>query len=260
MGAGFLGFAMKIPAITIQDLTATYQRHPAVHHVSVAFAPGSLTAIVGPNGAGKTTLLRCLAGLHKPESGSIGCGALQRSQIALLAQAGTLDRSFPIDCRDVVLLGLIGKIGAFRAIGKDDVARADAALEQVGMQGFGARPVGSLSAGQMQRVMFARLIVQEAPVMLLDEPFNAVDMRTEADLLALIHEWHRQGRTLITVLHDLDLVREHFPQTLLLAREVVAFGDTEDVLRKENRERARLAAEAWVAGAPVCEVPHQAHG
>ncbi len=250
---------MNLPHITIANLTATYQRHPAVHHVSVDFAPGSLTAIVGPNGAGKTTLLRCLAGLHTPESGSISRGDLKRTQIALLPQAGTLDASFPLDCRDVVMLGLIGEVGAFAAIGAEGRVRADAALKQVGLQGFADRPVGSLSAGQMQRVLFARLIVQEAPVMLLDEPFNAVDARTEADLLALIHGWHDQGRTVIAVLHDLDLVRTAFPQCLLLAREVMAFGPTADVLSQENRVRARLAAEAWVEAAPICHAEHEAH-
>ena len=244
-------------AISVSNLTATYQRHPAVHHVSAEFAAGSLTAIVGPNGAGKTTLLRCLAGLHRPQSGSIALGDLTRSEIALLAQTGTLDRSFPIDCRDVVLLGLIGKIGAFRAAGEQDLARAESALRLVGMEGFSRRAVGSLSAGQLQRVMFARLIVQQAPVMLLDEPFNAVDARTEGDLLALIHHWHGEGRTVIAVLHDLEVVREHFPRTLLLAREVVAFGPTAEVLSKHNRERARLAAEAWNAAAPVCEIEHE---
>jgi zinc/manganese transport system ATP-binding protein len=170
-----------------------------------------------------------------------------------------LDASFPLDCRDVVMLGLIGEVGAFAAIGAEGRVRADAALKQVGLQGFADRPVGSLSAGQMQRVLFARLIVQEAPVMLLDEPFNAVDARTEADLLALIHGWHDQGRTVIAVLHDLDLVRTAFPQCLLLAREVMAFGPTADVLSQENRVRARLAAEAWVEAAPICHAEHEAH-
>ncbi len=245
--------------ISVVNLTATYQRHPAVHHVSAEFAPGSLTAIVGPNGAGKTTLLRCLAGLHQPESGAVLRGDLTRQQIALLPQAGTLDPSFPIDCRDVVMLGLIGEAGAFRAMGASDRARAEAALAQVGLHDFARRPVGSLSAGQMQRVLFARLIVQEAPVLLLDEPFNAVDTRTEADLLALIDQWHHQGRTVIAVLHDLDLVRAHFPQCLLLARQLVAFGPTEAVLSQENRQRARMVAEAWVGDAPVCEAESDLH-
>ena len=191
------------------------------------------------------------------QAGSITRGELTRSQIALLPQAGTLDASFPIDCRDVVALGMIGKIGAFGAVGAADLARAQAALDQVGMSGFARRPVGSLSAGQMQRVLFARLIVQEAPVLLLDEPFNAVDARTEVDLLALIHDWHHQGRTVIAVLHDIELVRAHFPQTLLMAREVVAFGPTDQVLSQENRVRARLTAEAWMADAPVCHASHE---
>jgi len=239
-------------AIRLHDLTLTHDRHPAVHHVSGSFAPGSLTGVVGPNGAGKSTLLRALAGLHPVASGRIeGAGP---GQVALLPQGTTLDRSFPIACLDVVALGLWRSCGAFRPIGPANRARAEAALDAVGLRGFERRPVGSLSAGQFQRLLFARLMVQDAPILLLDEPFNAVDARTEADLLALVEAWHGAGRTVILVSHDLDLVRAHCPDTLLLARHVLAWGPTETVLHPGAMRRARLEAEAWTETAPPCRV------
>jgi ABC-type dipeptide/oligopeptide/nickel transport system ATPase subunit len=125
-----------------------------------------------------------------------------------------------------------------------DPARVAAALDKVGLSGFATRPVGALSAGQFQRVMFARLMLQDAKLLLLDEPTAAVDTRTEADLVAQIRAWHAEGRTVVVVLHDLDLVRALCPQALLLAGSKVAWGATEQVLTAENRLHARLLAEA----------------
>jgi len=239
-------------SVRLHDLTLTHDRHPAVHHLSGAFAPGSLTAVVGPNGAGKTTLLRALAGLHPVASGRIeGAGP---GQVALLPQGTALDRSFPIGCLDVVALGLWRSCGPFRPIGPESLDRAEAALAAVGLRGFERRPVGTLSAGQFQRLLFARLIVQDAPVLLLDEPFNAVDARTEADLVRLVEDWHGAGRIVVLVSHDLDLVRAHCPETLLLARHALAWGPTDRVLQPGAMRQARLQAEAWAETAPECRV------
>ena len=244
---------MKIApaALALADVTICHARRPAVHHLSGRFAPGSLTAIVGPNGAGKTTLLRALAGLHAPESGRISVDGTAR--IALLPQMAALDRSFPITCRDVVMQGLWPRIGAFRSVSSADQARVDQALAAVGLAGLAKRPVGSLSAGQLQRLLFARLLVQDADILLLDEPFNAVDAKTAADLLRLIRQWHGEGRTVIAVLHDLDLVAREFPETLLLARDLIAWGPTEQTLSPSNRLQARRMAEGWAEDAEACD-------
>ncbi|MFN6953346.1 MAG: metal ABC transporter ATP-binding protein [Acetobacteraceae bacterium] len=239
---------MVAPAIRIENLTVAHGRHPAVHHVSGSVAAGSLTAIVGPNGAGKTTLLRAIAGLHPPSGGRVSLAG----RVALLPQAAALDRGFPISCRDVVLLGLWGKVGAFAPMPAGAANRAEEALAAVGLAGFGRRTVGSLSAGQFQRLLFARLLLQDAPILLLDEPFTAVDARTAADLLGIIRRWHGEGRTILAVLHDLDLVRAEFPEALLLAREAIAWGPTEQALSAANRLRARMMAEAWDDTAGAC--------
>ncbi|MCW3476793.1 metal ABC transporter ATP-binding protein [Limobrevibacterium gyesilva] len=240
------------PAITLSDLTCVHERHPAVHHLSGRFAPGCLTAVVGPNGAGKTTLLRAIAGLHTAHEGRVDRGGLSCDRIGLLPQASALDRGFPVTCRDVVAMGAWGRMGAFRALPADAAERVGAALRSVGLAGFERRLAGSLSAGQFQRVLFARLMLQDAPVLLLDEPFTAVDARTAADLLKLIHRWHGEGRSVIAVLHDLDLVAREFPETLLLARDPIAWGPTVATLSAANRLRARLVAEAWAERPELC--------
>jgi zinc/manganese transport system ATP-binding protein len=199
-----------------------------------------LTALVGPNGAGKTTLLRALAGLHPLAGGVLDRGGAKPADIAILPQGSQLDRDFPLRCRDVVALGFAARLGPFRRIGPSDLGRAEAALAAVGLPDHAGHPIGALSAGQFQRVLFARLMVHDAPVLLLDEPFTAVDAATEEDLIALVQAWHAGGRTIVAVLHDLDLVRAVFPRTLLLAGHPIAWGPTEAVLSESNCIRAGL--------------------
>ena len=217
---------MTPPPIQLHGLTLCYGARTVVRGLSGVFAPGSLTALIGDNGAGKTTLLRALAGLHPAHEGVIDRAGLTPADIALLPQGSQLDRGFPIACRDVVALGLTGRLGPFRGIGPAELARADQALASVGLPDMGRRAIGALSAGQFQRVLFARLILQDASVLLLDEPFAAVDAATAADLLGLLRGWHGQGRTIITVLHDLDMARAHFPETLHLAGARTRWGAT----------------------------------
>ncbi|MFA5122993.1 zinc ABC transporter ATP-binding protein AztA [Zavarzinia sp.] len=241
------------PAVELRDLTVAYDRHPAVHHVNHRFAPASLTAVVGPNGAGKSTLIKAIAGLLRPVQGGVTTGTLKRREIAYLPQQAEIDRSFPITVGDTVALGHWRRVGVLRALGRDLREQVSQALAAVGLEGFEQRQVGSLSAGQFQRVLFARLLLQDAPVILLDEPFNAIDARTTADLLALVARWHGEKRTVIAVLHDMEQVRAHFPETLMLAREVVAAGPTERCLTPENLLKLRRMSERWHEDAAVCE-------
>jgi zinc/manganese transport system ATP-binding protein len=233
------------PAVRLEDLTVAYRRHPAVHHVSGAFAPNSLTAIVGPNGAGKSTLLKAIMGLLPAAEGRILLDGIRRRDIAYLPQASELDRTFPVTVADLVSLGAWREAGPFGRIGGRALARVLEAIESVGLGGFEGRTIGTLSGGQLQRALFARVLVQDSRLLLLDEPFTAIDTRTVMDLLAVVRRWHGEGRTVIAVLHDMELVRDHFPETLLIARELVGWGQTADVLLPERLREARNLSEAW---------------
>ncbi|HEY5795477.1 MAG TPA: zinc ABC transporter ATP-binding protein AztA [Bosea sp. (in: a-proteobacteria)] len=238
-------------AIRLQDLTLGYDRHPAVHHLSGEIASGSLTAIVGPNGAGKSTLLKGIAGALSPLGGDVSVAGGKR--LAYLPQSAELDRSFPIHVYDLVAMGLWSSAGIFGRIGRGAAAKVEAAIAAVGLSGFERRPIGALSGGQMQRALFARLLLQDADIILLDEPFTAIDARTTADLLALVQRWHGESRTVVAVLHDIETVRRAFPHTLLLARETVAWGETAQVLTPANLLKARRMVEAFDSHAAPCE-------
>ena len=240
--------------LQFRDVTLGYDRHPAVHHLSGEVASGALIAVVGPNGAGKSTLFRGLVGILKPLAGSIERGGLDIRDIAYLPQTVDIDRSFPISVYDFVGTGLWRTTGFFGGMGKAAREKIAAALSAVGLNGFENRTIGTLSGGQMQRMLFARVLLQDARMIVLDEPFNAIDAKTSADLLALVRRWHSEKRTVLAALHDMDLVRANFPDTLLLARGPVAWGKTADVLTVENLLEARRMCEAFDEGAAACVV------
>lgn len=240
-------------SISLHNLSVGYDRHPAVHHICGTFADASMTAIVGPNGGGKSTLLKALVGFLRPMSGHIDFNGITPRDIAYLPQQSEVDRSFPLSVMDVVLLGHWPKVGAFSAITKAQRDTALRALERTGMSAFAERPIEALSTGQWQRVLFARLLVQNARVLLLDEPFAAIDGRTTHDLMHVLQHLQEEGRTVIAVMHDYPLVREHFPQALMLARELIGWGPTSEILCDENLARAAHLASHWVEHAAECE-------
>ena len=240
--------------LQFRDVTLGYDRHPAVHHLSGEVIAGALLAIVGPNGAGKSTLFRGIVGILNPLAGTILTGDLDVRDIAYLPQTVDIDRSFPISVFDFVGTGLWRKVGVFGGIGKDARQKIERALMAVGLSGFENRAIGTLSGGQMQRMLFARVLLQDARLIVLDEPFNAVDAKTSTDLLALVKRWHAERRTVLAALHDLDLVRANFPETLLLARGKVAWGATADVLTADNLLEARRMCEAFDDSAAACAV------
>jgi zinc/manganese transport system ATP-binding protein len=250
------------PAIRFEDVTLGYGRHPAVHHLHGTVSKGELLAVVGPNGAGKSTLLKGIAGALTPLSGHIGLGSaptdgvqtggLTTGRIAYLPQLAEIDRSFPMPVFDMVAMGLWNRTGLFGGIGSKNNERIRQALATVGLTGFEDRTIGTLSGGQLQRALFARLLLQDADLILLDEPFAAIDSKTAADLVMLVQRWHDEKRTIIAVLHDLDLVRTVFPRTLLIAREVVAWGETREALSAQNLLNARHMLEAHDPQAKPC--------
>ncbi|MEM1160407.1 MAG: zinc ABC transporter ATP-binding protein AztA [Pseudomonadota bacterium] len=239
-------------ALQFEDLTLGYNRQPAVMGLDASVEAGSLTAIVGPNGAGKSTLLKGVIGTLSPMAGRVLLGKLAKENIAYLPQQSEIDRAFPMSVVDLVSMGLWQEIGAFGGLKHQHRSRVSDAISAVGLDGFEARAIGSLSGGQVQRALFARLMLQDTPIVLLDEPFNSIDARTTADLIQIVHRWHWEGRTVMAVLHDFDTVKAHFPRTMMLARELVAHGPTPQVLTTENQFRARQMCEACADTPHTC--------
>ena len=225
-------------AIAVRNLSVGYGEHLALEGVTGNFAPASMTAIVGPNGAGKSTLLKALAGIIKPMTGEVTCTALARHRLAYLPQQAELDRGFPITVGELVALGEWRNFGSVRKPPAGLAARVHEAVMTLGLEAVVNRQIAELSVGQFQRALFARLLLQDADVILLDEPFAAVDESTTDELLNLLQRWREKGQTIIAVLHDLDRVRRHFPATLLLTRSPIAWGETSLSLSAENLARA----------------------
>lgn len=239
MVVGAVAQSKAQPVIELDEVSLGWRGRIAVRDVSGVFTRGSLTAVVGPNGAGKSTLLKGIMGLLNPLKGRIHVADDPRRDLAFLPQAGGVDLSFPITVYDLVAMGAWRRVGAWRGFSKEEHERVDHALQVVGLSDFRSRIIGTLSGGQLQRALFARLLMHEARTLLLDEPFAAIDRDTTDDLMRLLMAWHEQGGTIIAVLHDMEMVRACFPQTLLLGGQVVAWGNTDEVLTPENLHLAR---------------------
>ncbi len=223
-------------AISCHSLTLRYGRHVAVEGLDAEFSTGSLTALIGPNGAGKSTLLNAVVSDERAAEGRIERRGDRRS-LAYLSQQPRIDRSFPIDVEGLVAMGFWARRGAWRRLQPADHNELRRALDAVGLAAHGARPIASLSGGEFQRALFARIIVQDARLILLDEPFAAVDENTSIHLQDIILRWHREQRTVVVALHDLQIVRARFPGALWLDRIKLAHGPAEDVLREIERVR-----------------------
>jgi zinc/manganese transport system ATP-binding protein len=232
----------RAAALELVDAAFGYDGRAMVTGLTGAFAPSRLTAVVGLNGSGKSTLIKGLAGELAPLRGE--AVRPSREQIAYLPQRSQLDPSFPITVGGALQLSLPRRKARPRQSAQACVTQA---LSGVGLAGFARRPLETLSGGELQRVLFARLTLQDAQVILLDEPFSAIDARTTAELLRVLAGWAAEGRTVVAALHDLDQVREHFPDTLLLAHAPVAWGPTAAVLGPAALRQARDASEGWEA-------------
>ena len=234
--------APSAPKITLENLTLGYEGRVVVQALDGVIAPGELLALCGPNGGGKSTILKAIAGLLRPHSGRVRIEGGSAGEIAYLPQGADIDLSFPIRVGEFVSLGALRRRGLFAGVDAKERARVASALEAVGLSGLERRPLGALSGGQLQRALFARLIVEDRDVILLDEPFGAIDRATTEDLLALVKRWHEQGRTVIAALHEFDLVRRAFPLTLLVAGRPIFFGETRQALAEETLAAAEAAA------------------
>lgn len=201
--------------IVMNELTAGYEHQAVTRPLSGVIEPGSMTAIVGANGCGKSTLLKTLAGFIPPVSGSFRWQG-KRPVIGWLAQRHALETQFPITVQDAVSMGCWPQVSLLSGLRRDARLRVARALERVGLEQMAQVTIDALSGGQFQRMLFARVLVQEAPLVMLDEPFTGVDEATCNALMALMLEMYMQGQTLLAVLHDSERVSRHFPQTLRL--------------------------------------------
>jgi len=218
-------------AVTLDNVTVRFGRHVALRDISGKFHEGSLTAIAGPNGAGKSTLLKSIFGALKPQKG--GISVAPNLSMAYLPQASSLSRDFPMSVLQAVCTGFWNGAGNAKGISKAMREKASEALAQTGLGGFEHRQLSELSGGQFQRLLFARLILQDARLLLLDEPFAAVDAETTSRLIQIILNWHRQGRTIICVLHDLLMIQKYFPDSFVLAGRCLGHGHTHEMLEQK---------------------------
>ncbi len=238
-------------AVALENITVGYGRQVAIHDVHAHFETGSLTAVAGPNGSGKSTLLKAIAGILKPSKGHIHIDPALKNHIAYLPQTSFIRRDFPMPVLQAVCCGFWKTVGEGRTIDHEMEIRARAALAEVGLENLEDRQIGSLSGGQFQRVLFARTIVEDAKIILLDEPFTAVDAETTARLINVILDWHKQGRTVICVMHDLMLIRKYFPESVVLAGRCIGRGHTHDMFRQKLLSFDLDMAELYTDGKDI---------
>lgn len=229
-------------ALELRGVSAAYGGKPVLFDVDVAIPAGKLSAVVGPNGAGKSTLIKAALGLVPSVRGGVRfLGeplAKVRSRVAYVPQQDAVAHDFPITAVQVVEMGRYPHRGWFRRLTQEDDEAVAEAMAETGVSDLAAEPLDELSGGQRQRVFLARALAQRADLLILDEPFTAVDARTEASLLDLLGGWCERGGSVIAVHHDLRTVRERFDHAVLLAGTVLAAGATPDVVTPENLERA----------------------
>ena len=225
-------------ALEVEDLTVAYADQPVLWDVDLQVPSGVKMAIIGPNGAGKSTLVKAAMGLVRPVAGEVRIFGRPREsargQIAYVPQRATLSWDFPTDVLDVVTMGTYGRLGWFHRSGAVQRQQAEAALEQVGMTAFLRRPIAELSGGQQQRVLLARALVQDAPINILDEPFQGVDAPTERAIIDVLDGLAEEGKTIIVVHHDLQTVPEYFDSVLLLNVRAIDSGPVSEVFTEDN--------------------------
>jgi ABC-type Mn2+/Zn2+ transport system ATPase subunit len=199
-------------------------------------AAGEQVAVLGPNGAGKSTLFNVVAGILKPQRGEVrvyGRDPRRQSCIGYVPQRSQIDRRFPATVWDVVMMGRTGHIGLFRWPAREDHARVEQALMQVGMQDFATRQIGELSGGQQQRVFVARALAQGATLLLLDEPLTGLDVPSQDKILTVLDELRSQRITIVMATHDLNMAAQHAATLLLLNRRLIAYGTPAAVFTAE---------------------------
>lgn len=227
-------------SIDIENVTVAYHGKVALHSASLQLQAGTICGLVGMNGAGKSTLFKAIMGFVKPNSGRVLINGLpirqvqKRNLVAYVPQSEEVDWNFPVNVHDVVMMGRYGYMNLLRIPGSIDKQVVRESLERVEMWQMGDRQIGELSGGQKKRTFFARALAQQATVLLLDEPFAGVDIKTEKMMIDLLMELRQTGHTILVSTHDLESITTFCDQVVLINRSILAYGNTSDVFTEEN--------------------------
>ena len=231
--------------LDVKNITVTYKNgHTAIHDTSFSLPRGTITALVGVNGSGKSTLFKSIMGFVSLAAGSVEIlglpvkKALKSNQVAYVPQSEEIDWNFPVLVEDVVMMGRYGHMNIFRHAKPNDHQMVEMALSRVGMESFRGRQIGELSGGQKKRVFLARALAQESQIVLLDEPFTGVDVKTEEQIMALLREMRSEGKVILVSTHNLGSVPEFCDRAVLINRTVLASGTTKSVFTQENLQLA----------------------
>lgn len=228
-------------AVELREVNVHYGSTLALADFSLTIEHGVRVAVVGPNGAGKSTFFNLVSGLLNPTHGTVkvhGHNPGQYLCLAYVTQASQLDLNFPVNVWDVAMMGRMGKLGLLHRPGAADRALVHSSLERVGMLELAKRQIGELSGGQRQRLLIARALVQEAELLLLDEPFAGLDVPAQEKILKILDDVQAQGVTVLLATHDLELAAEHFDRVLLINRRCIAYGAPQEVLTPANLSAA----------------------
>jgi ABC-type Mn2+/Zn2+ transport system ATPase subunit len=243
-----------VPLVTVEGLAASYGGAPVLEDVTFDLRAGERIGVLGPNGGGKSTLFRVLLGELEPLRGTVDAPPL----LGFVPQTERSRLDYPVSALDVALMGTLSRTPWWRPNGRHERAEALAALERVGLRDLAAKPFGELSGGQRQRVLVARTLVQDAPVLLLDEPFTGVDHPSEHVLSGLLDALATEGRGLLIATHDIDQARA-WDRVLCLNRRAVAFGPPERTLTRRAIEETYGAAIVTLPGDTVGILPAHHH-
>jgi manganese/iron transport system ATP-binding protein len=234
-----------VTGLVINDITVTYKNgHTALHNASFTLPVGSITALVGVNGSGKSTLFKSIMGFVMLAKGSVEIlglsvsQALRSNRVAYVPQSEEIDWDFPVLVEDVVMMGRYGHMNMLRMARQIDREKVAIALERVGLEELRYRQIGELSGGQKKRVFLARALAQESQVVLLDEPFTGVDVKTEEQIMGLLRDLRDEGKVILVSTHNLGSVPEFCDRAVLIDRTVLASGETREVFTQENLQRA----------------------
>lgn len=231
--------------LSVNNVSVTYKNgHTAIQGASFSLPKSSITALVGMNGSGKSTLFKSIMGFVSLATGSVEIfgmsvnKALKKNIVAYVPQSEDIDWNFPVLVEDVVMMGRYGHMNLLRRERKIDHYEVDKALNRVGMETFRKRQIGELSGGQKKRIFLARALAQKGELILLDEPFTGVDVKTEEQIMALLRELRHEGKSILVATHNLGSVPEFCDRTVLVDRTILASGSTEQIFTKDNLEKA----------------------